>query len=510
MKVGVSHILERSYLRDETGEIICTSDGRPIMVGTLVDRPTRVPIKKACKGYYLRWWYNGWHYWFFRPGELYMVTEGEEYRTIGTRKIVMGSGQITYNQCQAIRTIMNTREVYLFTADGWKNIRVETGSVITYKNQINGYELEIVTIIGSKEISKMEGEEEFSPVEDIPVIPAVPDPGLCEVILGGQVWACYNYAVSYPGSRVYNDNEANRAIYGGLYTWDQIMSDGFCPPGWHVPSIAEWDTLMVFLLGAAVSGGKLKEVGIEHWNAPNTGATDNYGFTMLPAGYYIKRIVGNPIVNTFGGLGEFTYLWTSNEEGNSAYAVLGLFNSAALSYELFNKLYYFPVRFIKDIPPITYNDWFLPSRDELQAMYDELYLFGVGGFAATSYHSSSERDFSTEWYKNFITGATSFSGKNSNYVSRACRYYTTTINYSLRDTGISGGLIFHKVDLGGGLYGYYEAYLSDNASNVWWDGGNILIGTGLGIGAGNNNSDLIIAGSTTSAALLCNNLIVIH
>ena len=153
MKVGINHILTESYLRTAAGEIIYTADGRAIRVSTLVDSPVNIPIKQSCKGYYLRWWYNGWHYWFFLPGEINMITEGEEYRTIGTRMVTMGTGQISYNQVQAIRTILLTREVYILTSDEWKNIRVDQGSVIIYKNQINGYEVEIKTTIGSKEIS---------------------------------------------------------------------------------------------------------------------------------------------------------------------------------------------------------------------------------------------------------------------------------------------------------------------------------------------------------------------
>jgi hypothetical protein len=123
-------------------------------------------IKKSCQGYYLRWWYNGWHYWFFKPGKQSLNTEGEKYRTIGTKSILIGTGQITYNQCSAIRTIMNTREVYIFTSDGWKNISIAPGSLVIFDNQVNGYEVELSIKIGSKEIS-VTG---FSPVDNIPTV----------------------------------------------------------------------------------------------------------------------------------------------------------------------------------------------------------------------------------------------------------------------------------------------------------------------------------------------------
>jgi hypothetical protein len=36
--------------------------------------------------------------------------------------------------------------------------------------------------------------------------------------------------------------------------------------------------------GEETGGGKLKEKGTTHWISPNTGATDEAGFTALPGG----------------------------------------------------------------------------------------------------------------------------------------------------------------------------------------------------------------------------------
>ena len=83
--------------------------------------------------------------------------------------------------------------------------------------------------------------------------------------------------------------------YGGLYTWaaatrafDGIATieegvQGVCPVGWHLPSDGEWKQLEMHL--GLDQGGKLKQEGNVYWEAPNTGATDEVGFSALPGGY---------------------------------------------------------------------------------------------------------------------------------------------------------------------------------------------------------------------------------
>jgi len=56
--------------------------------------------------------------------------------------------------------------------------------------------------------------------------------------------------------------------------------------------------------GTSVAGGKMREKGTEHWLDPNTGATNESGFTALPAGYYVGQ-------GLFYGLGQVGYWWSS-------------------------------------------------------------------------------------------------------------------------------------------------------------------------------------------------------
>src|ERR1035437_864134 len=83
----------------------------------------------------------------------------------------------------------------------------------------------------------------------------------------------------------WNKNDAtNKNRYGALYNWYTVNTNKLCPRGWHVPTDAEWAILTTYLGGESVAGGKLKETGTTHWESPNTGATNEKGFTALPGG----------------------------------------------------------------------------------------------------------------------------------------------------------------------------------------------------------------------------------
>lgn len=83
----------------------------------------------------------------------------------------------------------------------------------------------------------------------------------------------------------YSNNPANVDTYGRLYNW-YAVSDfrNIAPAGWHVPTDAEWQLLIEYLGGGAVAGGKMKEAGTTHWADPNSGATNQSGFSALPGG----------------------------------------------------------------------------------------------------------------------------------------------------------------------------------------------------------------------------------
>ena len=70
-----------------------------------------------------------------------------------------------------------------------------------------------------------------------------------------------------------------------------------------------------------------------------------------------------------------------------------------------------------------YSDWFLPSKDELNLMYENLKVFGVGGFADDYYWSSSEDYALVAWSQSFSYGGQYSDSKSSPDRVRAVRSF---------------------------------------------------------------------------------------
>ena len=85
----------------------------------------------------------------------------------------------------------------------------------------------------------------------------------------------------------YVNNPSNSEIYGRLYNWYSVDDDrGICPEGWHVPSDDEFTVLTDYLGGEPVAGGKMKEIGLEHWSTTSEEVTNESGFTAFGGGVY--------------------------------------------------------------------------------------------------------------------------------------------------------------------------------------------------------------------------------
>lgn len=96
--------------------------------------------------------------------------------------------------------------------------------------------------------------------------------------------------------------------YGALYNWFAVNTGKLCPAGWHIPSEDDWETLTDYLGGEYFAGGRLKEQGFNHWKIPNTGASNDFGFSALPGGYRTGASSG-----TFRASGYIGWWWAGKE-----------------------------------------------------------------------------------------------------------------------------------------------------------------------------------------------------
>lgn len=163
---------------------------------------------------------------------------------------------------------------------------------------------------------------------------------------------------------------------------------------------------------------------------------------------------------------------------------------------------------------ITYDDWYLPSRDELTLMYHNLHLSGLGYFnvetSNIAYWSSSEDVLSpsTKAYFRRFTNGTSGTKSKSSYsemLIRPIRSFISDINYNIGDFGPATGWIFHKIDNLNGTYTYFEAAPEDLPGyHPWSNIINTAVGTLVSVGSGLNNTNAIInqPGHNMSAAYL--------
>jgi uncharacterized protein (TIGR02145 family) len=146
------------------------------------------------------------------------------------------------------------------------------------------------------------------------------------------------------GAWCYYNNDTANAIYGKLYNWYAVNDPrGIAPVGWHVPTDAEWGQLHACLGYSSVAGGKMKETGLVHWAAPNTGATNSSGFTGLPGGG--RGVNGS----AFHSLSFYGYWWSST----AVDATLAMYHSLVFDGEHtssmgFDKRLGRSIRLIKD------------------------------------------------------------------------------------------------------------------------------------------------------------------
>ena len=146
------------------------------------------------------------------------------------------------------------------------------------------------------------------------------------VKIGDQVWMAenlnYKSGLSYcfgeePSSKQ-NSHPGLCNTYGRLYKWDAATE--VCPDGWHLPSKAEFETLLKTVGGADSAGIKLKSVDGWKFEKKETVGTDDYGWTALPGGYRkednLSGVVVTGNIESYDFIGDkvLAYFWTSTED----------------------------------------------------------------------------------------------------------------------------------------------------------------------------------------------------
>ena len=162
------------------------------------------------------------------------------------------------------------------------------------------------------------------------------------VKIGNQIWMAenLNYNDESGQSWCYDNNADYCLVTGRLYTWsaaidsialsldedepqtcgmgvicdrlkDEVIEEkpirGICPEGWHLPSTAEWDTLIAEVGGEEIAGLMLKSTS--GWNSDERygNGKDVKGFSILPA--------GSGYLEEFEGIGKNTFFWSSSQLG---------------------------------------------------------------------------------------------------------------------------------------------------------------------------------------------------
>lgn len=167
----------------------------------------------------------------------------------------------------------------------------------------------------------------------------------------------------------YNNDPAKGSVYGKLYNWYAVagiydaasranpaLRKKLAPTGWHIPSNTEWSSLINCLDPTAdggnnipnTAGGKMKSTGTIQagnglWQNSNTTATNDSGFTGLPAGY---RIDYN---GTFYNIGYYGHWWSSSMTSMPDYAWTRYLDVGGSAHDDDDRVEYgFSVRCLKD------------------------------------------------------------------------------------------------------------------------------------------------------------------
>ncbi len=183
------------------------------------------------------------------------------------------------------------------------------------------------------------------------------------VQVGSRCWMKENLNYNVTGSYCYGNDPLNCAAYGRLYTWSAALT--VCPSGWHLPSYAEWEQLVNYVVtygfpnsdipngtGNALKscrqvnsplGGDCATSEHPRWSSNNTHhGFDEFGFSALPGGN--RNLYGN-----FAYIGGTGFWWSSNEYSSASawYRNMNYYNGCVFRFNDY-KTYGCSVRCLRD------------------------------------------------------------------------------------------------------------------------------------------------------------------
>jgi len=151
------------------------------------------------------------------------------------------------------------------------------------------------------------------------------------VTIGTQTWMTINWDYPTPKRWFFDNDSITNKKYGKLYYYSNAATAA--PPGWHLPSLDEWQTLINFYGGDAKALPFLLEGG-------------SSGLNLLFGGNKSANISPTDIFNFRDTWG---FYWTSTVDGEqTAYAVHFEKGNANIIKTTYRKANGFSVRYIKD------------------------------------------------------------------------------------------------------------------------------------------------------------------
>ena len=251
--------------------------------------------------------------------------------------------------------------------------------------------------------------------------------GASDVTLYAQ-WATNTYTVTFNGSYI----GSQTVEQGGLVIEPTAPTRaGYTFGGWYKESgcINSWD----FATDTVTSNVTLYAKWTPLYALRDTGPAGGLIFYVKEGGYsggwmYLEAAPA-PTEGTGKKWGSYGTIIGGTEEGigtgqsNTNKIVTWLNNNTVDTYgDVTNKTD--RAAYLCDALILgVYSDWFLPSKDELNLMYTNLKVAGVGGFVGTFYWSSSENLAGNAWAQYFSDGSQSYGHEDCAHLVRAVRAF---------------------------------------------------------------------------------------